>query len=287
MPQKVRHFPTRMLSRPPGVHYVLRRWKAFQSLARRFRIKKNLKNKKSVFYQVYIHIFFVAGGNAVKKLQHLCKKVIVNEIQFPHHIKELQLPASIERDLIKEYANLIDFPAIEIPLFSKEADDYFNFEKNIKYSRPFPRRFFSIIKGSSWVRKYFGSEPLVCKHLIEKNIISLRKSGNEKYPAMCAQCYVNSEYYPTVSHYVETKHTIFRGTPDQLFEKIFATHMWCSRCKKTPIFDILETDDCFKKYGHFAHYCCDPGFGCFSCFGGTKLFKYWFEEVSDVIEFMY
>lgn len=97
---------------------------------------------------IYIFSLFVVTGNEVKKLDYLCKKTIVNCVAFPHYLQELNLPNTIIKDLVQKYPSLIDFPPVTIPMFSKEADEYFGIENKIKYSIPFPKRFFSVIKGS-------------------------------------------------------------------------------------------------------------------------------------------
>lgn len=235
---------------------------------------------------IYIYFFFVAG-NEVKKLEYLCKKVLVNAVPFPHYLRELPIPNTMIEELVHAYPSLIEFPPVNIAIWAKEADEYFGFEQKIKYSIPFSKRFFSVIKGTAWVRKYFGISPTVTKHIVERTFVCFTRVDIEKLPSLCTRCYVNSEFYPSANHHIETKHYVFKGTPDQLFEKIFSGHMWCTRCKRSPIFDIYDPDDCVKKYGHFAHYCCEPGFGCFSCSAGGRLSKIWYEEQIDVVDYTY
>lgn len=195
------------------------------------------------------------------------------------------MPQNIAEEIVQIYPSLIEFPPVTIPIFSKEADAYFGFETKIKYSIPFPKRLFSVIKGCPWLKKYFGFEPWVQKRFVERSFVVFSRSGTEKLPSICSRCYIHSEFYPSNRHHIQTTHTIFQGTPDELFDKIFCVNMWCTRCRRTPLFDMYDPEDCKKLYGNFAHLCCRPGFGCFSCTAGERLMKVWFEELSDVIDY--
>ena len=181
--------------------------------------------------------------------------------------------------LESDYGKYITFPPIQISMISKEADEYFNLEEKIKYSHALPRRFFCVLSGSPWIKRMFGDSMTIEKHFLVRNFVLFRQRQNEKLPTMCICCFTNSEYPGVGGILIETHHRVFKGTGEQLYEKLFFdSSLWCSKCKITPVFEVNHADVCYKKYAKYAHYCCKSSRGCFECINGLKLSKTWYED---------
>ena len=239
---------------------------------------KNHKKKK-------LKYLFSILGKKIPSLQFMCKKTIVNCIEFPHYMRSLPLPDAIKTDLENNYPEYIDFSPVKLSMISKEADYFLNIEKRIKYSQPLCKNFFNVLAGNSWIEDMFGNSTLVTKHFVIRNfILAGRVNQDELLSGMCVTCFIHSRYFGAPDVLMELKHLRFRGTSRELFQKMFQIRNWCSSCRKTPLYDMYDPTDCRKKFGAFLHDCCNFG-GCFACYGGERLFKVWYED--DFSDYFY
>lgn len=139
----------------------------------------------------------------------------------------------------------------------KKQDSYLYLEKEICYGRRLTKRALGIIRNNKWVEEFFHmGEHNLMKHSIVKKLVFVSGTITPAIYNMCLRCYSRSNVLQEddgrVLYYFI--HTSFTGTSNAYFHAIFLDETkWCVICKITPIFDIFDWNECFKKYGTWLH----------------------------------
>ena len=144
-------------------------------------------------------------------------KKIINTINHRSNINELELPATLRKELKNNYAKLLTFEPAVVEPFDPGTEWYALVEYKLEYGVIYKKRFFELILHNPWIEaNFFTIEEEL--HFITKLYVKFpkNKKKEKKYFYNCPSC-IDEE--SGMLHY--NRHFYYRGPSNTLFEILF------------------------------------------------------------------